>query len=76
MMTPHFNVQNFTMNDYNNLPVNVNYTFKDLETGEAKEPKEYRKFFDKAQKFPLVQQLKFDNKEGNVTVKIDYHEDA
>ena len=76
MMTPHFNVQTFTMNDYNNYPVNVNYTFKDLETGEAKEPKEYRKFFDKAQKFPLVQQLKFDNKEGQVTVKIDYHEDA
>ena len=54
MMTPHFNVQNFTMNDYNYFPVNVNYTFKDLETGEPKEPKEYRKFFDKAQKFPLV----------------------
>ena len=64
MMTPHFNVQSFTMNDYNNYPINVNYTFKDLETGEAKEPKEYRKFFDKGQKFPLVQQLKFDNKEG------------
>ena len=25
MMTPHFTVQNFTMADYNNLPVSVNY---------------------------------------------------
>ena len=45
MMTPHFNVQTFTMNDYNNLPVSLKYTFKDPETGEPKEPKEYRDFF-------------------------------
>lgn len=35
MMTPHFTVQDFTMNDYNNLPVTVNYQFKDPETGET-----------------------------------------
>jgi len=64
MMTPHFNVQNFTMNDYNNMPINVNYQFTDIVTNEPKEPKEYRNFFELGQKFPLVQQLKFDNKEG------------
>lgn len=76
MMTPHFNVQAFTMNDYNSLPVTVNYCFKDLETGEAKEPKEYRDFFQLGQKFPLVQQLKFDNKEGSLTLRVDYSESA
>lgn len=55
MMTPHFNVQTFTMNDYNNMPVNVNYQFTDPETNQAKEPKEYRNFFELGQKFPLVQ---------------------
>lgn len=76
MMTPHFNVQSFTMNDYNNLPVNVNYQFTDLVTNEAKEPKEYRNFFELGQKFPLVQQLKFDNKEGMLSLKIDVAEGA
>ena len=76
MMTPHFNVQKFTMEDYNNMPVSVNYQFTDLETGVAKDPKEYRNFFDQGQKFPLVQQLKFDNKEGAMTIKVDYSDSA
>lgn len=76
MMTPHFNVQQFTMEDYNNMAVSVNYQFTDLETGEAKDPKEYRNFFDQGQKFPLVQQLKFDNKEGQMSIKIDYSDTA
>lgn len=76
MMTPHFNVQQFTMEDYNNMPVSVNYQFTDLETGTAKDPKEYRNFFDLGQKFPLVQQLKFDNKEGAMSIKIDYSDTA
>ena len=76
MLTPHFNVQQFTMNDYNNIPVTVNYQFKDPESGAAKDPKEYRNFFDIGQKFPVVQQLKFDNKEGLCTLKIDYSDSA
>jgi hypothetical protein len=28
------------------MPVSVNYQFTDLETGQAKDPKEYRNFFD------------------------------
>lgn len=76
MMTPNFSVQAFTMDDYNSYPVTVNYCFKDLETGEAKEPKEYRDFFQRGQKFPLVQQLKFDNKEGSLTLRVDYSENA
>jgi hypothetical protein len=64
MMTPNFSVQAFTMHDYNNLPVTINYQFTDPVTGEAKEPKMYQNFFALGQKFPLVQALKFDNKEG------------
>ena len=76
MMTPHFNVQSFTMNDYNNMPVNVNYQFTDPETNQPKEPKEYRNFFELGQRFPLAQQLKFDNKEGLMSMKIDYSDQA
>ena len=74
MLTPHFTVQQFTMEDYNNLPVTINYQFTDIETGQPKDPKEYRNFFELGQKFPLVQQLKFDNKEGQCMLKIDYSE--
>jgi len=45
MMTPFFNVSEFKMEDYNNLPINVNYQFIDPETNEPKDPKEYRNFF-------------------------------
>jgi heat shock 70kDa protein 4 len=76
MMTPNFSVQQFTMNDYNNLPVTVNYQFTDPLTNEAKEPKSYPKIFALGQKFPLVQQLKFDNKEGQLTMSINYDESA
>ena len=76
MMTPFFNVSDFKMEDYNNLPVTINYQFTDLETGEPKDPKEYRNFFQLGQRFPLVQQLKFDNKEGQLTLKIDYSDEA
>mmetsp|Transcript_43618 Transcript_43618/g.57784 ORF Transcript_43618/g.57784 Transcript_43618/m.57784 type:complete len:624 (+) Transcript_43618:73-1944(+) len=76
MVTPFFNVSEFKMEDYNNLPVTVNYQFSDLETGEVKDPKEYRNFFALGQKYPLVQQLKFDNKEGQLTLKIDYSDEA
>ena len=54
----------------------MNYQFVDAETNEPKDPKEYRNFFQIGQKFPLMQQLKFDNKVGNLTLKIDYSEDA
>ena len=76
MMTPFFNVSDFKMEDYNNLPVTINYQFQDLETGEPKDPKEYRNFFQLGQRFPLVQQLKFDNKEGQLSLKIDYSDEA
>jgi len=32
MMTPSFSVQTFTMQDYNNQPISINYAFTDPET--------------------------------------------
>jgi len=64
------------MNDYNSLPVTINYQFTDPVTGEVKDPKMYPNFFTVGQKFPLVQQLKFDNKEGQMTLSISYDDSA
>ena len=36
----------------------------------------YPNFFTVGQKFPLVQQLKFDNKEGQMTLSISYDDSA
>lgn len=64
------------MADYNNLPVSISYQFQDLESNEAKETKQYTDFFSVGQKFPLVKQFKFDNKEGQMTLNVSYDENA
>lgn len=64
------------MMDYNNLPVSCNYQFTDAATGELKEPKTYPKLFKTGQQFPIIQSLKFDNKEGNMSLSINYDESA
>ena len=75
MMTPNFSVQQFTMHDSNNLPVTINYQFTDAD-GSQRDPKSYPNIFKVGQNFPLVQALKFDNKEGNMTLSINYDESA
>ena len=42
MLTPNFSVQAFKLNDYNPLPVAIQYNFHELEKAE---PKFYPKFF-------------------------------
>ena len=76
MMTPHFSVQAFQMQDYNNTPVSLNYSFKDLESGQPKDPKQYNSFFEVGQNFPLIKALNFNNKEGLMTLAISYDESA
>merc|ERR1712066_935499 len=73
MLTPNFSVQPFKMNDYNNLPISIQYNFTDAEQAE---PKFYPKFFSVGQKFPMTQELKFNNKEGDLTLAINYDSSA
>ena len=42
MLTPNFHVQPFKLNDYNSMPVSIQYTFADAQ---QQEPKFYPKFF-------------------------------
>lgn len=76
MMTPHFSVQEFTMQDYNNAPVSLNYAFVDPETKQPKEPKQYNNFFETGQNYPLIKALNFKNKEGGMSLGISYDENA
>ena len=69
MLTPNFSVQPFKLNDYNALPVAIQYNFLELQNAE---PKHYPKFFSAGQKFPMTQELKFNNKEGDMTLAINY----
>jgi len=56
ILNPTFQVKSFAMKDYNNLPVNISYGFKDLskENASASEMKVYPRFFTQGQKFPLT----------------------
>lgn len=76
MMTPHFSVQTFTMTDYNNQPISLNYSFIDPETNQPKDPKQYNNFFEMGQNFPLVKALNFNNKDGLMQLGISYDEHA
>ena len=51
------------------MPVSIQYNFHAAET---QEPKHYPKFFQVGQKFPMAQELKFANKEGDLTLAINY----
>jgi heat shock protein 4 len=70
MLTPGFSVQQFKMSDYNSTPVKVSYCFH--EDGKNDEMKAYPDFFKLGQKFPMSQELSFNNKEGDLTLAIDY----
>ena len=69
MLTPNFSVQAFKLADYNAMPVSIQYNFH---AAESQEPKHYPKFFQVGQKFPMAQELKFANKEGDLTLAINY----
>ena len=51
------------------MPVSIQYNFN---AAENQEPKHYPKFFQVGQKFPMAQELKFANKEGDLTLSINY----
>lgn len=69
MLTPNFSVQAFKLNDYNALPVSIQYSFAE---NQQAEPKYYPKFFDIGEKFPVARDLTFNNKEGDMTLAINY----
>ena len=73
MLTPNFSVQPFKLEDYNSLPVSIQYNFIDAANAE---PKYYPKFFTAGQKFPMTQELKFSNKEGDLSLAINYEQGA
>lgn len=75
MLSPNFSVQ-FSMKDYNALPVTVGYQFKDAESGELKPPMVIPKIFSLGQDYPLSKHVKFDNKDGDLTLEINYDEEA
>ena len=49
------------------MPVQISYTFSD-----SGQEKQYPQFFKVGQKFPMSQDLTFNNKEGDMTLSINY----
>lgn len=73
MNTPSFSVQPFKMTDYNSVPVKVSCNFENDTDGKQNV---FPNFFKAGQKFPISFDIKFDNKEGDLTVAVDYDQNA
>ena len=66
MLSPHFNVSKYVIDEWNSLPVNINYKF----TGEEK-PHEMQ-IIKKKTSFPVSQKVTFENKVGNCELLVKY----
>jgi heat shock protein 4 len=66
MLSPLFSVASFVVEEYNALPVSIQYSFAD---DAAKNTKE---IFGRGSMFPLQKTVTFDNKVGDMTLLIKY----
>jgi heat shock protein 4 len=70
MLSPLFSVASFVVEEYNALPVSIQYSFAD---DGAKNTKE---IFGRGSMFPLQKTVTFDNKLGDMTLLIKYSPQA
>lgn len=68
MLSPLFSVSNFSVEEYNALPVNITYRF-----GAEGNPVT-KTLFKRGSTFPLTQTVTFDNKLGDMDLLIHYAE--
>ena len=70
MLSPLFSVASFVVEEYNALPVSIQYSFAD---DGAKNTKE---IFNRGSMFPLQKTVTFDNKLGDMSLLIKYSDNA
>jgi len=70
MLSPNFRVQNFEVEEYNPLNVQIQYKFSSQENAVSKESD----IFKVASSFPSTKTVKFDNKLGGVDLLLRYDE--
>jgi len=70
MLSPLFSVASFVVEEYNALPVSIQYNFADDGTKNTKE------IFGRGSMFPLTKTVTFDNKVGDMTLLVRYTPNA
>ena len=70
MLSPNFQVANFEIVEFNELPISISYKFKGAEKVVTKE------LFKTGSSFPSTKSVTFDNKDGNVDLMVHYTENA
>ena len=68
MLSPNFRVQNFEVEEYNPLNVQIQYKFSSQDNAQTKESD----IFKVASSFPSTKTVKFDNKLGGVDLLLRY----
>ena len=70
MLSPHFNVSKFIMEEWNSFPVTIDYKFNGEEKGHTME------IIKKKSNFPVTQKVTFDNKVGDCSLLVRYADSA
>jgi heat shock protein 4 len=70
-LSPSFNVSKYVMEDYNNYPISITYSFED-----QPDKKKTMELFARGTNFPITKSLAFKNKLGNMDLLIHYPSDA
>lgn len=70
MISPNFQVADFQIEEFNQLPVNITYRFKNNDKIVTKE------IFKTGSNFPCTKSVTFDNKQGNLELLVAYSDDA
>ena len=66
MLSPFFNVSKFVIEEWNALPVTIDYKFNQEEKGHSME------IIKKKTNFPVTQKVTFDNKVGDCSLLVKY----
>lgn len=70
MLSPFFNVSKFVIEEWNHLPVTIDYKFNTEDKGHTME------IIKKKTNFPVTQKVTFDNKVGDCSLLVRYSDSA
>jgi hypothetical protein len=70
MLSPFFNVSKFVIDEWNELPVTIDYKFNSEEKNHSME------IIKKKSNFPVTQKVTFDNKVGDCSLLVRYSDAA
>jgi hypothetical protein len=70
MLSPHFKVSDFEVQEFNTMPVSITYSFP--QEGEENPKQIIKELFPIGSSYPSTKTITFDNKKGGMNLMIHY----